>query len=77
MHRDVIKDFYNRIIGYVDIEDDGFEVGKNFYNQIVAKYDPKRNVTLDFYNRIVGRGNLVRALIYSWEQENNVKKNKK
>lgn len=58
-----IKDFYNRIIGYIEIDDQGNKVAKNFYRRILGTYDAKHDVTRDFYNRIIAKGDIVASLI--------------
>ena len=67
----VIKDFYNRIIGYIEIDPiTGDKVGKDFYRRIVGYYDKKLNVTRDFYRRIVGKGDLLSSLVVQAEGRN-------
>lgn len=65
-----IKDFYNRIIGYVDTKPNGDQTGYDFYKRIVGYYDKRANVTRDFYRRIVGRGNMLTGLIIQAEVAN-------
>lgn len=65
-----IKDFYNRIIGYVDTKPNGDQTGYDFYKRIVGYYDKRANVTRDFYKRIVGRGNMLTGLIMQAEVTN-------
>lgn len=72
-----IKDFWNRIIGYVEDDRTGFKTYRDFYNVIVGYYDPKRDVTLDFYRRIVGRGDIGPSLVVQAEAENRAKTEKK
>ncbi|MGI6710435.1 MAG: hypothetical protein ACOX4W_03210 [Bacilli bacterium] len=60
--RQVIRDFYNKILGY--IEDKGnYLVARNFYNKILGYYYKNRNVTTDFYNRVLANGNILASLI--------------
>lgn len=67
----VIKDFYNRIIGYIETDaNTGDKVAKDFYRRIVGYYDKKLDVTRDFYRRIVGRGDLLSSLIVQAEGRN-------
>ena len=68
--REPIKDFYNRIIGYVDTKPNGDQTGYDFYKRIVGYYDKRANVTRDFYKRIVGRGNMLTGLIMQAEVTN-------
>ena len=69
MTRSDIRDFYGRIIGYIETEDrTGDKTGRDFYGRIVGYYDKKLNVTRDFYGRIVARGDALSGLI--WDEEN-------
>lgn len=63
--REPIKDFYNRIIGYIETKPNGDKIGYDFYLRIVGYYDKNSNVTKDFYRRIVGRGDMLSSLIIS------------
>lgn len=58
-----LRDFYNRIIGYVEIKDNGDKTLRDFYRRILGYYDAKQNVTKDFYNHIVGRGDILTSLL--------------
>lgn len=58
-----IKDFYNRIIGYVDTKPNGDKIGYDFYRRIVGYYEKRSNLTKDFYRRVVGHGDLLVSLI--------------
>lgn len=69
--RDTIKDFYKKIIGYVDTDTvTGAKTVRTFGMKIVGYYDPKTNITRDFYKRIVGQGDLTMMLL----QQENAKK---
>ena len=69
--RDAIKDFYKKIIGYVDTDTvTGAKTVRTFGMKIVGYYDPKTNITRDFYKRIVGQGDLTMMLL----QQENAKK---
>ena len=61
--REPIKDFYNRIIGYIDTKPNGDQIGYDFYKRIVGYYEKRSNLTKDFYKRIVGKGNMLVGLI--------------
>lgn len=64
IQRDVIKDFYNRIVGYIETDTvTGNKTGRDFYNRIVGYYNKNLNVTRDFYNRIVSRGDTLASLV--------------
>ena len=63
MTRYPLKDFEGRIIGYIEEQDNGDKVAKDFYGRIVGKYYKNTNKTHDFYGRIVGKGDLTSALI--------------
>lgn len=63
MKEEIIKDYYGRIIGYVETKPNGDKVGKDFYRRIVGYYEKRTNVTKDFYRRIVARGDTLVGLI--------------
>lgn len=57
-----IKDFYYRVLGYIETYDDGSKIARDFSRRILGRYDPKRDNTKDFYGRIIGRGDLTGML---------------
>lgn len=62
--REAVKDFYKKIIGYVDTDTvTGKKTIRTFGMKIVGYYDPKTNTTRDFYKRIVGTGDLTMMLL--------------
>ena len=64
MAKQLIKDFYGRVIGSIDDRGDK-QIGKDFYGKVVGTYYPSSNLTKDFYGKIVGKGNLLSGLIMS------------
>lgn len=59
-----IKDFYNRVIGFIETDDiTGDKIGRDFYRRVVGYYDKKSNTTRNFYRRVVGKGDMLSALI--------------
>ncbi|MBO5712219.1 MAG: hypothetical protein J6R47_05205 [Acholeplasmatales bacterium] len=60
-----IRDFYNRILGYIETDKDGNKIVRDFYRKILGRYDKKQDVTRDFYNRIIARGDNTSALLYN------------
>ena len=58
-----IRDFYNKIIGYIETDKDGNKTVRDFYRRILGRYDKKHDVTRDFYNRIIGKGDLSAMLL--------------
>lgn len=71
--KEPIKDFYNRIIGYIDTKSNGDQTGYDFYHRVVGYYEKRSNLTKDFYRRVVGHGNLLVSLITQAELENRKK----
>lgn len=53
---EVIRDFYGKIIGYVETLPNGDKIVKNFYRKVLGRYDKASNTTRDFYGKIVARG---------------------
>lgn len=58
-----IRDYYNRILGYIETDEVGNKIARDFYRRIVGTYDAKKDVTRDFYNRIIAKGDIVASLI--------------
>lgn len=67
-NREVIRDFYGRIIGTITTDKEGNTVVRDFYGKIVGRYDKKANVTRDFYGRVVAKGNQSSALLFAKRQ---------
>ena len=62
MMKETIKDYYGRILGY--IEEDGQRlVAKDYYGKILGYYYKNENKTKDFYGKILYYGNALSALI--------------
>ena len=58
-----LKDFYGKIIGYVDIEANGDKTLKDFTGKILGRYHKASNTTRDFYGRIVAQGDCLTMLL--------------
>ena len=54
MTKEYIRDFYGKIIGSYETDNQNVITLRNFHGKILGKYDPKENRTRDFYGRIVG-----------------------
>ena len=73
MKRSPIRDFYNRIIGWIETDElTGNQVARDFYNRILGTYEAKLDVTRDFYNRIVAKGNVLSGLILEEENKKHI-----
>lgn len=62
-NREVIRDFYGRILGSITTDKQGNKVVRDFYGKILGRYDKQTNVTRDFYGRIIGKGDRSAALV--------------
>lgn len=60
-----IKDFYGRVLGYIEEDSSGNKTARDFYHRILGKYVKSQNVTKDFYGRVISKGDTVVGLIYS------------
>lgn len=60
-----LRDYYGRIIGYIETKPNGDKVARDFYKRIVGYYKKSIDATTDFYGRIVGRGDIVSSLIFN------------
>ena len=57
IHKEKIKDWTGKIIGFVETDSvTGNKVVKDFYGKIKGKYNKKLNITQDFYGRTVAKG---------------------
>ncbi len=66
IEKETIKDFYNRILGYVETDSvTGNKTAYDFYRRILGKYNKKENRTRDFYGRIISNGDTTQALVYN------------
>ena len=63
MEKYYIKDFYGRIKGSIETDDQGNKTARDFYGRIKGYYIKSLNVTQDFYRRIIARGDQVSSLI--------------
>lgn len=61
--REVVRDFYGRILGSITTDPQGNRVVRDFYGRILGKYEKKSNVTRDFYGRIIAKGDMSSGLI--------------
>ncbi len=61
--RETMKDFYGRILGYLDHEGNGDITVRDFYGKILGRYERSSDTTKDFYGRILYRGNMAAALL--------------
>lgn len=67
--KEPIKDFYGKILGYIDTQSNGDKVVTDFYGKILGYYRKNQNLTTDFYGRIIGRGDVASSLIYREEKQ--------
>ena len=63
MQKNIIRDFYGKIIGTTEQLTNGDIQLRDFYGRILGKYDKRMDVTRDFYGRIVARGNQLSMLL--------------
>ena len=64
MNEEIIKDFYGRIIGYIQTQPNGDKTVRDFYRRILGSYNKATNTTRDFYGRIVARGDQSSMLLH-------------
>lgn len=63
MQEIVIKDYYGRIQGKIEVKDNGDKTLRDFYGRILGTYQKSDDTTRDFYYRIVGHGDLLTSLL--------------
>ena len=65
MTKDIIKDFYGKIIGSIETDNYGNKTIRDFYGHILGKYDKATNTTRNFYGKILYRGDQSSLLLSS------------
>ena len=64
INKEPVRDFYGKILGFVETDRDGNQQVRAFSGKILGFYDKKLNVTRDFYGKILSRGNTSMGLLY-------------
>lgn len=65
MEKEAIREFSGKIIGWVETDNNGNQLVRNFIGNIIAKYDSNMNVTRDFLGNIISRGNTAVGQLYN------------
>jgi extradiol dioxygenase family protein len=63
--REAIKDFYGKIIGWIETDSKGNKIVKDFYGKILGRYDKALDKTMDFYGKVLSKGDITAALIWN------------
>ena len=61
--KQIIKDWRGKIIGYIETDNFGNKIVRDFYRKILGKYDKKSDMTRDFYGRMVAKGDQCSLLL--------------
>ena len=61
--KQIIKDWRGKIIGYIETDNYGNKIVRDFYRRILGRYDKKHDVTRDFYGRRVAKGDQCSMLL--------------
>lgn len=69
MAKELIKDFYGKILGRLDDQGDRI-VAEDFYGKILGTYNKSDDKTRDFYGRVISNGNTLTGLIAQAAAEN-------
>lgn len=65
----IVKDFYGKIIGYIEEDKLGNKTVKDFYKVVLGYYKKNMNATTDFYGKILARGDIASSLLYSHQKQ--------
>ena len=57
-----IRDFGGAIKGRIETDSSGNKITRNFYGEVLNRYDAKNNVTRDFGGKIIARGDVSSSL---------------
>lgn len=63
MKEETIKDWRGKIIGYIQVDNKGNKILRNFYRKILGRYDKITDTTKDFYGRKIGHGDQLLILL--------------
>lgn len=63
MKEEVLRDWRGKIIGYIQSDERGNKVLRDFYRKILGRYDKATNMTKDFYNRKIATGDQLLILL--------------
>jgi len=63
--KEMIYDFYGKIIGSIVTKSDGDRIAYDFYGKILGRYSKTYNRTYDFYGKIVSTGDTTSALVWA------------
>lgn len=64
INKEIIRDKYGKIIGFIETDQLGNKLVRDFYGKILGRYTKRSNLTKDFYGRIVAQGDATAGLIY-------------
>jgi hypothetical protein len=60
-----LRDSQQRVIGYIETNSSGVQVGRNAQQSRVGTYDPHTDKTHDAMSRLVSHGNTLAVLIHN------------
>ncbi len=63
MHKEAIREFGGKIIGWYEYKPNGDIIVSDFYGKVLGKFDKQFDVTRDFYGKIIARGCCVGMLL--------------
>ena len=63
--KEMIYDFYGKIIGSIVTQPNGDKIAYDFYGKNLGRYSKQFNRTYDFYGRIVATGDTTSALVWA------------
>ena len=69
--KEMIKDFYGKILGSLETQPNGDVIARDFYGKLLGKYDAQMGVTKDFYGKILTHGDITASLVMSAESNRN------
>lgn len=61
--KEAVRNWQGKILGWVETDSRGNKILRDFYGNILGKYDKSCNVTRDFYGNKVGQGDILMTLL--------------
>lgn len=63
--KEPVRDFYGRVVGWVETDNEGNQIIRAFSGRIIAKYDKRFDVTREFSGRVISKGNTAIGQLYN------------
>lgn len=67
MKEQIIREFNGRIIGFIQEDEKGNKIVRDFHRRVLGRYDKVSNTTRDFYGRVIAKGDSS-AMLFNYKK---------